>query len=161
MTIKDVLWENLIKNRRLYLLIGIVVFILQMYLWLGTGAFPSKWEIWTITEAIFEWTMVLSLIGYAATYLNKPSRILSYANEAVYPFYILHMTISYSLGYFLKNLEMSLFAKFSIIVIGTFGISWLIYEFGIRRWAWIRPLFGMKIKNNQSKKSKNVSCKSV
>ena len=128
------------------MLIGIVVFALQMYLWLGTGVFSGKWEIWTVTEAIFEWTMMLELIGYAATYCNKPSRLLSYANKAVYPFYILHMTVSYSLGYYLKNLEMSLFCKFSIIVIGTLGISWLIYELGIRRYAWIRPLFGMKRK---------------
>jgi len=87
------------------LLIGIVVFALQMYLWLGTGVFSGKWEIWTVTEAIFEWTMMLELIGYAATYCNKPSRLLSYANEAVYPFYILHMTVSYSLGYYLKKLR--------------------------------------------------------
>ena len=146
MALKDVLWENLIKNRQSYLMIAIVVFALQMYMWLGTWAFPMGNEIWSITMALFQWSMILALMGYAATYLNKPSRIFAYANEAVYPFYILHLTITVAFGYYLKNIEMCFFIKFSIITIGVFGITWLIYEFGIRRNSWIKPLFGMKRK---------------
>ena len=150
-TLKNIFWENLIKNRKLYLIIGIVVFVFQMYMWLGVKPFPHFGNIWLITMAVYEWTMILALVGYAATYLNKPSRIISYANEAVYPFYILHLTIIVVLGYYLKNVEMCLLTKFSIMVIGTFGISWLIYEFGIRRYTCIRPLFGMKSKRNKAK----------
>lgn len=72
--------------------------------------------------------------------------MLTYANEAVYPFYILHQTIIIALGYYLKDADMGFFPKFSIMVTGTFGISWFIYEFGIRRYSIIRPLFGMKPK---------------
>jgi len=92
------------------------------------------------------------MISYAAAYLNKPSRQLSYANEAVYPFYILHQPVLLFLAYYLKNVEVSFFAKFSIMAVGTFGISWIIYEFGVRRFAWIRPLFGMKRKKSKINK---------
>ena len=146
MTLKESLWENVIKNRRLYLITAIAAFALLMVLWRGIGRFPAKVELWDTVQAINLWAWILTLMGYAATYLNKPNRTFSYANEAVYPFYILHQTIVIYLGYYLKNAEMCLFANFSIMIIGTVGITWLIYEFGIRRFAWIRPLFGMKLK---------------
>ena len=148
MTLKEALWENVTKNRRLYLFTGIIAFILLLFI--GSNIKRSPSELFTIIVriilAINELAWILALIGYAATYLNKPGKTLKYANEAVYPFYILHQTVIIILGYYLKNVEMGLAAKFSIMVIGTFGISWLIYEFGIRRYAWIRPLFGMKRK---------------
>jgi len=143
MTLKDAFWENVSKNRRLYLMTAIVTFALLLLLWLGLGRFPAKGEISDTIQAVNVWAWILVMMGYAATYLNKPSRKLSYANEAVYPFYILHQTVIIALGYYLKNVAICLFAKFSIMVIGTIGITWLIYEFGIRRWAWIRPLFGL------------------
>jgi hypothetical protein len=151
MGLKDVLWTNLIKNRRLYLITAIVSFSFLMLLWFGVGNFSAKREFSDAIQAINAWAWILALISYSAAYLNKPSRKLSYANEAVYPFYILHQTIIVALGYYLRNVDMCLFVKFSIMVIGTFGITWLIYEFGIRRYAWIRPLFGMKgkKKNNE------------
>ena len=146
MTLKDALWENVIKNRRLYLITGIVAFIVMMFIEFVSSPFPYRRTAFYIIWAIDEWSWILAIIGYAATYLNKPSRLLSYTNEAVYPFYILHQTVMIALCYYLKNAELCLFVKFSVIAVGTFGISWLIYEFGIRRYSWIRPLFGMKKK---------------
>ena len=146
MSLKDALWENVIKNRRLYLITGFVAFAIMMYIEFVSSPFPYRKLAFCSNWAIDEWAWILTLIGYSATYLNKPSRTLSYTNEAVYPFYILHQTVLIALCYYLKNVEINFFAKFSILAIGTFGISWLIYEFGIRRFKWIRPLFGMKIK---------------
>ena len=146
MTIKDALWENITKRRQQYLITSIVTFTILMFLWFGVGNFSGKGELSDTVQAINAWAWILTIVGFAATYLNKPNRQLKYANEAVYPFYILHQTVIIILGYYLKNVDMCLLAKFSIMVTGTFGISWLIYEFGIRRYTWIRPLFGMKRK---------------
>jgi len=158
MMLKDALWKNVTKNRRLYLMSGIVSFALLLFLWIGIDNFSGKGELSDTVQAINVWAWILAIIGYAATYLNKQSRALSYANEAVYPFYILHQIVILALGYYLKNVEMCLFTKFSIMVIGTFAISWLIYEFGIRRYSWIRPLFGLKRKGNDiNQNSRNKS----
>jgi len=148
-TLKDVFWENVTKRRRLYLITGIITFILLIFMLLLEERHPGDSLIGvsrSCIAAINEWTWVLTMTGYAATYLNKPGKALKYANEAVYPFYILHQTIIIALGYYLKNVEMGLAIKFSIMALGTFGGAWLIYEFGIRRFSWIRPLFGMKRK---------------
>ena len=100
------------------------------------------------TEAFLKvfnlWTWILILFGYAAYYLNRSSKILSYCNQAVYPFYILHQTITIVLAYWIMDLDWSFWIKASILIMGTFLIAWGIYELGIRRWKLIRPLFGVK-----------------
>lgn len=90
------------------------------------------------------WSWILAVFAFAARYLNRPSAVLAYRNEAVYPFYILHQTITLIMGYFLMDSPLHWAWKFGLMVMGTFGFSWLIYEFLIRRWARIRPLFGLK-----------------
>lgn len=146
-SVKDVFWATVEKYRRKYLYIGLVFFSLL----LGIRLLFEDSTLVHFTEAIFKvvnlWAWILVLFGYAAAYLNRPSAQLSYANEAVYPFYILHQTITIAIGFYLMHLDWGFWPKFSIMVIGTFGLSWLIYEFLIRRWKWIRPLFGLKEKN--------------
>lgn len=145
-SLKDAFWTSVTQNRQKYLVSGIMSFPLLMCLWYITGNFAGKEYITALVRVFNSWSWILTLFAYSAIYFNKPSKILSYANEAVYPFFILHQTVMMGLCYYLKDIEMGFFAKFSILSIGTFGISWIIYEFGIRRYPLIRPLFGMKPK---------------
>lgn len=145
-SLKDAFWTSFTQNRQKYLVSGIMSFPLLMCLWYITGDFAGKEYITALVRVFNSWSWILTLFAYSAIYFNKPSKILSYANEAVYPFFILHQTVMMGLCYYLKDIDMGFFAKFSILSIGTFGISWIIYEFGIRRYPLIRPLFGMKPK---------------
>lgn len=145
-SVQNEFWETVKRKRRYYLLTGILAFSLWMVL-----IFSTEDNIYRhFTEAFLKvfniWAWILCLFGYAATYLNKPSRSLGYANEAVYPFYILHQTITVVAAYFLWDLGWGLALKFSVLLLVTFLGSWVIYEFLIRRWALIRPLFGLKTK---------------
>ena len=86
----------------------------------------------------------MTIFGYASKYLNKSSKILNYKNQAVYPFYILHQTITVIIGYYIMNIDLSIPIKFPILVIGTFETSWIIHEFIIRRIKFTGILFGLK-----------------
>lgn len=143
---KDQFWQTVINSRKLYLVCGIIGFTGIVVLEKIIPDFIGKDLIYSFTKVFNMWSWILAIMGYAATYFNKPTKWLNYANEAVYPFYILHQTVIIVLGYYLKYNDMGFFLKFSIMSLGTFGITWLIYEFGIRRYNIIRPLFGMKIK---------------
>ena len=90
------------------------------------------------------WSWILTIFGFSAIFLNRESNLIKYRNQAVYPFYILHQTIIIFIGYWLMNNSMHYMWKFIIMVIGTFGFSWLLYEFIIRRFQIIQPLFGIK-----------------
>ncbi len=146
MTLKEDFWKAVTNYRRIYLSCGIVAFLSLLLLWFIIPGFAGKDEFSALVKVINMWSWILTLIGYSAVYLNKPRKILASANEAVYPFYILHQTVILVLGYYLMNADLGFFAKFSIMSFGTFGICWIIYEFGIRRYSWVRPLFGMKPK---------------
>jgi len=82
----------------------------------------------------------------SARHLNKESELIKYRNKAVYPFYILHQTITVICGYYLMNLPIHYAIKMLIMVIITFGGSWLIYEFVILKIKILQPLFSVKIK---------------
>jgi glucan biosynthesis protein C len=143
-SVKETFWETFEENRKTYLKYGIIGFTLLMLI---ITAFEDSY-LRHFTEALIKvfsfWSWILTLFGHASKYLNKPSKTLTYCNEAVYPFYILHQTITVILGYYLMHLQWNSFCKFSIMSIGTFLISWIIYEFLIRRWFMIRPLFGLQ-----------------
>ncbi len=144
--IKDVFWKSVQDNRRLFLYSGILFFGLWLLLIYTAENTPAMY-LTPLVKVMNCWSWILALFGYAAKYLNTQSSTLTYANQAVYPFYILHQTVTVSLGFYLKDMEWGFWTKFVILVSGTFLISWLLYEFLIRRWNFLRPLFGLKMES--------------
>lgn len=150
-TVKDTFWITVENYRKYFLATGIVSFTIMLLI-------TIKYEDSSIrhfTEAFFKvlnlWSWILTLFGFAAKYLNQKSKILSYSNEAVYPFYILHQTVMIIIAYSLIDLNWPAGVKAFIMISGTFGLSWVLYEFLIRRWSYVRPLFGLKKKAPKEK----------
>jgi hypothetical protein len=138
-SLKDTFWK-LIEKYRLYFLILALLLTPTFFLLLRTD---YQYLIYVVR--LFNlWNWILLLLGYSAKFLNKPSALLTYRNEAVYPFYILHHTVLIILGFYVVKLNLNIPIKFLILVIGTFGIVWLVYELMIRRISLCRILFGMK-----------------
>lgn len=144
MSAGKVFWENVNKYRRRNLVMGMIAFSLLLLreIYLEDSYLVHFAE--ALVKVFNLWTWILVLVGYATVFLQRGSSFLSYANEAVYPFYILHQTVMMIIGYFLMNLSYGFALKFSIMVVGTFLGTLLLYEVFIRRWKWVRPLFGLK-----------------
>ena len=138
-TLQDVFWTAVKRIRWVALMIAIPLYLMRFLMFMFEGS-PNAL---TALESI---CWMLAVIGFASIYLNKPSALLSYLSKAVYPVYIIHMPVLFALLYVLIPLEFSAFLKFTLLVVGTFGISLFLYEFVLRRIKWIRPLFGMKLK---------------
>jgi glucans biosynthesis protein C len=143
-SVKDAFWENVTRYRSGYLWAGLIGFSLLLLIVRGLEDSIYVHFIEALVKVFNLWSWILAIFGYAAVYLNRSGKVLSYANEAVYPFYILHQTITIALGFYLMSPDWNFGTKFTIMILGTFGISFLLYEFLIRRWRWIRPLFGMR-----------------
>ncbi len=90
------------------------------------------------------WFWILSALGYAKHYLNFRNRFLNYANEGIYPFYILHQTVIIVLGYHLITWPFGPVVKLLLLGGLSFAVSVLLYELGIRRWNIMRVCFGLK-----------------
>ncbi|MEH6679868.1 MAG: acyltransferase family protein [Sediminicola sp.] len=147
-SVKQVFWTTVEKYRRLFLAFGIIGFTLFLVIVFGFEDTTLVHYTEAFVKVFNLWSWILAIFGYASKYLNKPSNILRYCNEAVYPFYILHQSVMMVSCYYLRDLPWSLFTKFMVMVPFTFLGSWAIYELLIRRWKWVRPLFGLKPKTH-------------
>lgn len=80
-------WQTVSKWKCLYLGLATILFLIRF-----TG-FESISNTYVTTVESNSW--ILGLFGIGYTYLNKPSRLLSYLSSAVYPVYIIHMFVLY------------------------------------------------------------------
>ena len=92
------------------------------------------------------WCWLIAVLGLGQRLLNfEKTKALSYASEAVLPFYILHHPFVYLAGYYVIQLDAGIPAKFAIIVVSSFAVIMALYEFLVRRQNVLRFLFGMKL----------------
>lgn len=151
------LWEAIVTKRKQSLLIASFPgLFLILFVWGPTfDLLYEEVESFIYIYGFLKWVFIVSwlftILGYSKFLLNKPSKILSYANESVYPFYILHQSIMIIFGYYIIQLQWSIFAKFTSILFITFAGSFLFYELFIKRFNLMRLLFGMKL-NLKTKK---------
>lgn len=121
--------------------------------WLENNIFHNGMTIFAcFIHSFHAWFWCLTIFSWGSKFLNKPSKNLAYLNQGVYPFYIVHMPLTYAglrvssdLG--IKNYSAVLIS--TIIVIIT---CWLFFEL-VKRTKISRFLFGIKEKNHKIRKS--------
>jgi peptidoglycan/LPS O-acetylase OafA/YrhL len=92
------------------------------------------------------WIWVIAFLGYAKKYLNFNNKFLQLANEAIYPFYILHQTIIIIIAYYIVQVHEDIISKYLFLTFVSFFISIGLYVFLVKPYKITRVLFGMKIK---------------
>ena len=97
----------------------------------------SLWGLWS-------WSWTLTIIGFGMKHLTASKPFLTYANEAVLPFYILHQPALLLVGFFVVQWETPALLKFLVIDAAAFVLIMAVYEFVVRRINTLRFLFGMK-----------------
>jgi hypothetical protein len=115
---------------------------------LKTGALlpldHSRFALIQALRGLLAWCWVVGLLGFGSRFLNVNTRVLGYANEAVLPFYILHHTVIYVVGYHVIQWGRGVGIKFLVISVASFLVILVLYEILIRRVNVLRILFGMK-----------------
>jgi hypothetical protein len=114
--------------------------------WLGNSIFHNKMTILAcLIHSFHSWFWCLTIFSWGSKLLNKPSRHLSYLNQGVYPFYIVHMPLTYAglrfstyLG--MKNYTAVIFSTIFVVI-----TCWIFFEL-VRRSRVTRFLFGIKEK---------------
>jgi peptidoglycan/LPS O-acetylase OafA/YrhL len=118
--------------------------------WLPVDAVLRRWpaSFWGVQskfcEMLYVWGVLLTLLGWARRYLDRPFRWLPYCTEAVYPWYILHQSLLIAALYWLKPLQLGPVLEPLLVLMATVIGCLLLHECLIRRVRWIRPLFGLK-----------------
>lgn len=104
----------------------------------------TRWTIWYGVSSWVSWSVIITLLGYGQIWFNRPSKILTKANEAIYPFYILHQTVIVVMAYYIVKWDTSISWKIILLFGSTFPLILLIYRLLIYPFKLPRILFGMK-----------------
>jgi len=104
------------------------------------------------SSIILAWSCAVTAVGFAKQYFNKNSALRKSANEAIYPFYLLHQPIIVATGYFIIQLELASAWKVEIVLLLSFTLTVVIYWFLIRPFNLFRVIFGMKKQGKIKKK---------
>jgi len=126
---------------------GVVLFIAVLAVRISQGdpVFGTiAYKLFFGLFSLFSWCLVLAILGFGMHHLTFKTPFLSYANEAVLPFYIMHQTVIICVGYFVVRQAIPDLAKFVIIAVSSFAIIAALYELVVRRFNVMRVLFGMK-----------------
>jgi glucan biosynthesis protein C len=113
---------------------------------------------WSGLQALTGWLWVVAILGYASAIVNGRSRRSSkatpsrsrwarverYANEAVLPFYVLHLPVIVGAAWVIVRWHAPILAKYFALVIASFAGTLALYELLVRRYRVTRLLFGMK-----------------
>ncbi|MBJ2174435.1 acyltransferase [Aureibaculum sp. A20] len=149
--------KNSWNHLKLYRKFNFVAFIISTILFYTYYFLPNeivspyltinmRWNIWYAVCALVSWSVVITVLGYGQVWLNTKSVFLKKCNEAIYPFYVLHQTIIIVVGYYIIQLDASIFVKIILLIATSLPIILLIYRFLIYPFKIPRILFGMKRK---------------
>ncbi|MCI0613353.1 acyltransferase family protein [bacterium] len=140
------IWEAIRQNRRRVLLLAPFSLSALYFLW-SVEFEPNALQmaVYRMLRMANMWFWILAILGFGSKYLQRNNAFLKYANQAVYPFYIVHQTVTVILGYHMVSWTAGIPMKFFILALGTFGGSFLVYEI-VKRSNLTRILFGLRPK---------------
>ena len=136
--------ESIRKQRGLFLTEAILVSIMMFtipYMLDSEKAANMTWDILAIGVA---WSCGIAAIGFARQHLNRNSKFRKLANEAIYPFYLLHQPVIVVIASVIVRWDVPVLLKVMAVTFGSFVISVSIYWFFVRPFNALRIIFGMK-----------------
>ena len=158
-------WSAIIRQRRTWFYIAVVGYACTLLLHEGRiGTLLAAWGVDTkqvgsmlMTRVIINWIIYANMlswlflvVGYAGKYLNKPSRLLSYMNDAVLPWYILHQSVTIMIAMWLYQFQLGPVVEPILVTLFTFLSCAIGYEL-IKRNTITRFAFGLKLAKDRVK----------
>lgn len=146
-------WDGIQAMRGRMLALALLAITVELLLrtagrYLPAGDIPA-WAMhvdWAMLErmarALYSWTALLAIFGWARTLLNRPFAWLPRAREAVFPWYILHQSLIVALAFALGALSLGPWLEPLLVLAGTIA-GCLALEALVRRAGPLRPLFGL------------------
>jgi peptidoglycan/LPS O-acetylase OafA/YrhL len=142
------------KYRRLYMAETAVMMTVMLLVRGQADSIRAAEIIYDVAALAMSWTCAVTVAGYGRKYLDRNSSLRKTANEAIYPFYLLHQPALVITGYMVVKLSIPEAMKVSLVMISSFILIVSVYRFLIRPFNVTRVLFGMKPQFNSPNKFK-------
>jgi peptidoglycan/LPS O-acetylase OafA/YrhL len=116
-----------------------------LYLTLGDDLPDGLWSQLgqEFVSGMNTWLWIATVLGWSRHWLNRPFRWLPYANEAIFPWYMLHQSLIVPAVYFLAPRKLGPVVEPLLVVTITVAGCFLLHEYLIRPTRWLRPWFGL------------------
>ncbi len=116
-----------------------------------TGNAPANdysmaYVLYQILHGFNAWFWVIALLSLGRRHLNFNNKVLQYANEAAYPFYILQQTVIVFIGFYVVQWNIGVTEKILWISTATLVVTIALYDLFVKRSGLMRFLFGMNSK---------------
>lgn len=134
----------LTRNRAIYLLETAVAMALMLITRNQAQTVRTAEVIYDVSALTMSWTCAVAVTGYARKYLDFNTGFRKTANEAIYPFYLLHQPALVITGYMIARLSIPVMLKVILIMTSSLLLILSVYWFIIRPFNITRVLFGMK-----------------
>lgn len=142
-------WKELERLRRVSLALAVAV--IATFIVLRTGAKgPASGPLMDTLRMLYLWLAVATILGHGHRHLNRPWPWLRWANESVYPWYVLHQTLIIVGVTALAPLALGPVIEPMLLVALTLVGCWALTDGLIRRFNVLRPLFGLKLRRAAS-----------
>ncbi|WP_416307651.1 acyltransferase family protein [Neptunicella sp. SCSIO 80796] len=145
-------WQQAINQRKKLLLGALLGYLFVLcdnhgFIpgWIDLSAYPIlKQGLYAMAYFANQWLWIVAVLGYGGYWLNRPSKWLSYANQAILPWYIFHQTLIILAAMAIKSWHLPALPEAALIVLMTVSGCYLGYEL-VKRFAITRLLFGLKL----------------
>lgn len=135
--------ENALQKLKQYRFVSLAICILLGSIYTYLYCFENIRGIWMTGLYIFYgWMGIIMLLGIGQSNLNFHNRLSVYLTRASFPVYILHMPILVAAGFFVLKLPVGIAGQFSLIVLISVIVTFLIYEI-VRRVPVLRFFLGI------------------
>ncbi|WP_418358723.1 acyltransferase family protein [Shewanella basaltis] len=142
-------WQTLALHRHTYL-ISLLISTLLFYAYYYSPdlseylSLTARWQIWWFMCCLVSWSGLLTMVGFASTYLNKTPIWLKQTNELIYPFYILHQTVIVLLAFYIVQWQAGIMVKSLSLLVSSMIICAALCYWVIKPFNLIGYLFGLK-----------------
>jgi peptidoglycan/LPS O-acetylase OafA/YrhL len=123
----------LTRNRAIYLLETAVAMALMLITRNQAQTVRTAEVIYDVSALTMSWTCAVAVTGYARKYLDFNTGFRKTANEAIYPFYLLHQPALVITGYMIARLSIPVMLKVILIMTSSLLLILSVY------WIIIRP----------------------
>jgi hypothetical protein len=156
------LWDEIRRLRKVTLVVALFAFALYYGLMQLIPDDASDWwdPVIRTPRGVYMWCALLTILGWAMVYLDRPFPWLASANEAVYPWYVLHQSLIVLIAYWLVPLKLGAVAEVVLVIGGTTLGCAVLYAV-IRRVPLLRPLFGMKYREAKKVRAETAAAPAI
>jgi len=132
------------RQRWISLAVGVVAYATLDLVFFESQGQPFSRPLYAVLSGVNTTVWLFAIVGFAARHLTARPPFLARATEAVFPFYILHQTVTVIAVYWILKLGVAPTPGFLLAAAATFLVSWVIYDWVVRPIPLLRPLFGLK-----------------